>query len=54
MQIITAVQNDLRDALHLLSKDLITSSPIIHDKEDDEEKLLQQMLANKGSYITSI
>ena len=54
MQIITAVQNDLRDALHLLSKDLVTSGPIVHDEEDDEEELLQQMLADKGSCTTSI
>jgi hypothetical protein len=54
VQIITAVQNDLKNALRLLSRDPITSGPVVHDEEDDEEELLQQMLADKGSCTTSV
>jgi len=54
VQIITVVQNNLRDALHLLGKDLVTSSPIVHDKEDNKKELLQQMFADKGSCTTFI
>ena len=53
-QIITAVRNDLTDALHILGMDLNKSDPVIHIEEDDEEELLHQMLQGKQAHAISL
>ena len=52
-QIITAVQNDLTDALRILGMDPIKSGPAVHIEEDDEELSLQ-MLAGKQARAISL
>ena len=53
-QIITAVRNDLMDALCILGIDPNKSGPVIHIEEDDEKELLHQMLQGKQAHAISL